>query len=159
MSLSSTLHAPSISRNETSIITIIIIILDLQYAPMLSVSVVKYEADNVTVNVEWDRQVDVTYTLCVSPLAPVVVTGSTGRQLTISYNTEYNVTVEASTPCRPNDKAFIVLNYGKVYSNSYYSYSYITHDNINDVYTHRELWRSGVVVDSNQSFCPKDCGT
>ena len=51
------------------------------------------------------------------PLVPIMATGSASRQLTISYNTEYNFSVEAtvSTPCRVSATAFIRLHYGKVY--------------------------------------------
>ena len=65
---------------------------------------------------EWTpaQEVDVTYFTVTSPLVPVILTGSTNRQLTISYNTEYNLSVVAVTSCRPNATAFIILNYGEV---------------------------------------------
>ena len=56
-----------------------------------------------------------TYTVTVVPLMPIVFTGSTSCRLTIPYNTEYNLTVEAAAPCRPNTTASIRLKYGEVY--------------------------------------------
>ena len=48
-------------------------------------------------------------------MVPIVSPGSTSRQLTILYNTEYNLSVVAATPCRPNATANISLNYGNVH--------------------------------------------
>ena len=56
----------------------------------------------MSVTVEWAQQVGATYTVRVLPLAPIMFIGSTSRQLIISYNTEYNLSVEATAPCRPN---------------------------------------------------------
>ena len=67
------------------------------------------------VTVEWTLQEGVTYTTSVSPLTSVIVTGSSSRQLTILYNTDYNLSVEAAPPCRPNPTAVITLNYGEAY--------------------------------------------
>ena len=77
----------------------------------------EYEADYITVSVEWAQQVGTMYTVRVLPLplVPIMATGSTSRQLTISYNTVYNLSVEATAPCRANATAFIRLHYGKVY--------------------------------------------
>ena len=75
----------------------------------------EYLTDNVTVTVEWTQQVYATYNVTVVPLVPIVFTGSTSCQLTIPYNTEYNLTIEAAAPCRSNATAFIRLNYGKVW--------------------------------------------
>ena len=75
----------------------------------------RYEADNVSVTVEWTPQEGVTYATSVSPLTSVTVTGSSSRQLTISYNTNYNFSVEAAPPCRPNPTTVITLNYGEAY--------------------------------------------
>ena len=71
-----------------------------------------YSADNVTVTVEWTQQVYATYDVTVVLPVPIEFTGSTSRRLTILYNTEYNLTVEAAAPCRPNTTALIRLNYG-----------------------------------------------
>jgi hypothetical protein len=75
---------------------------------------VEYSAGNVTVTVEWTQQVYASYNIMVLPipLVPIVFTGSTSRQLTIPYNTEHNLTVEAIAPCRPTTTAVIELKYG-----------------------------------------------
>ena len=73
----------------------------------------RYEVDDVIVTVEWTPQEGVTYTSSVSPLTSIIVTGSSSRQLTISYNTDYNLSVEAAPLCRPNPTAVITLNYGE----------------------------------------------
>ena len=62
---------------------------------------------------EWTPQEGVTYNTSVSPLTSITVTGSSSHQLTVSYNTDYNVSVEAAPPCRPNPTAVITLNYGE----------------------------------------------
>jgi hypothetical protein len=80
---------------------------------MLRVSDERYETDDVIVTVEWTQLEGVTYTTSVSPLTSIVVTGNTSRQLTISYNTKYNLSVEAAPPCRPYPTAVIALNYGE----------------------------------------------
>ena len=97
-------HVP---QNNNTYIT------DFQYTPILSVSTEHYEADTVTVTVEWARQEDVTYTVRISPLTSIIITESTSRQVTISYNTVYNFSVEAAPVCRPNPTAFILLHYGE----------------------------------------------
>ena len=50
------------------------------------------------------------------PLVPPKVNGSTSCQLTISYNTKYNLCVEVTTPCRPNITVQIALYYGEMYN-------------------------------------------
>jgi hypothetical protein len=91
-------------------------IIVIQYAPTLSSSE-EYGADSVTVTVEWiqTQLPHVIYYTNVSPLVHMMLSGTTSRQLTIPYNVKYNFSVEASTPCRPNATAFIILNYGEVY--------------------------------------------
>ena len=92
-------------------------IIDIE-SPTLSISEEYYAADNVTVTVNWTKAqpADVLYSARVLPIVPLMDTGSTSYQLTILYNTEYNLTVVATSPCRPNFNAtdFIVLNYGEV---------------------------------------------
>ena len=85
------------------------------YTPILRVISEEYSADNVTVTVEWTQQLYTTYNVTVVPPVPIVFTGSTSCQLTIPYNTDYNLTVEAAAPCRPNTPALIRLNYGEIY--------------------------------------------
>ena len=91
-------------------------ILDSQYTPTLRISdEPQYGADDVIVTVEWDQLEGVTYMTRISPLTSIISTSTTGRQLTILYNTNYNFSVEAAPPCRPNPTAFIVLHYGEEY--------------------------------------------
>ena len=91
------------------------IIPDLQYTPTLNISEEQYhDADNVTVTVKWAQQVGVTYTIKVSPWVPLIYNGSTSLQLTISYNTDFNFSIEAITPCRDNITVSIRLQYGKI---------------------------------------------
>ena len=77
-----------------------------------------YDAANVTVTVEWDlREPGIVYSVEVSPFVPTgSFTETTRYQLTIPYNETFNLSITASTPCRPNNTAFkfITLNYGKV---------------------------------------------
>ena len=72
--------------------------------------------DNVTVTVEWGQQVGITYCARVTPLAPLIFIGTTNRQLVLEYNMEYNFTVVAFAPCRPNVTIISTLTYGEVYN-------------------------------------------
>ena len=83
-----------------------------QYTPILHITSEEYGAYNVTVAVEWAQQLGAVYAVRLSPLAPITLTGSTIRQLTLSYNTAYNLSVVVVTPCG-NATASIMLNYGE----------------------------------------------
>ena len=74
----------------------------------------EYLADNVTVTVEWTQSAYATYNAIVVPTVPIVFIGSMSCQLTIPYNTEYNLTVEAAILCRPNATAFRRFYYGEI---------------------------------------------
>ena len=91
--------------------------LDIQYSPTLSITEVRYSIDNVTVTVEWVQQdlLGITYATEISPFVPLISVGNTSHELTISYNTEYNFSVEAVAPCRENVTASIKLKYGKTW--------------------------------------------
>ena len=84
------------------------------YYPNISITSEAYHADNVTLTVEWPQQEGAAYNIRIlpEPLVPSVFTGSMSCQLAVSYNTEYNVSVEATVPCRSNVTASIGLNYG-----------------------------------------------
>ena len=75
----------------------------------------KYGNDNVLVTVEWDQVPNVAYSTDseTSPLVHIMHTGRTSYQVTVPYNTKYNFSVVAATPCRPNATAFIILKYGE----------------------------------------------
>ena len=76
-----------------------------------------YDADNVTVTVEWAQQepgIVLNYSVEVTPdMLTGNFTASTRYQLTIPYNEAYNFSVTATTP---NVTAFkyITLHYGEV---------------------------------------------
>jgi hypothetical protein len=83
------------------------------YSLILRIISKEYSADNVTVTVEWTQQaLYASYDVTVVPMVPIVLTGSTSCQLTIPYNMEYNLIVEATAPCRPNTNASILLKHG-----------------------------------------------
>ena len=110
--LSKSLTPAIVSELITSLLALIIIIIG-HYAPILRILSENFSADNVTVTVEWTHQPYATYRVTVVPAVSIVITGSTRRQLTIPYNTEYTLTVEATAPCRPNTTALIRLKYGE----------------------------------------------
>ena len=81
----------------------------------------EYEVDNVTVtvHVEWPQQAHVQaevilYNVSVSPQVPVFYNGSTIRILTLEYNLEYNLTIEAGVHCESNATASFTLHYGEI---------------------------------------------
>ena len=79
----------------------------------------EYKDDNVTVTVEWIQKayhrLNITVTVVPRPLVPLIEIGDASRQLTIPYNTEYNISLEGTAQCRPNVTvtAFILLDYGE----------------------------------------------
>ena len=74
----------------------------------------EYSANNITVTVEWPQQVHAMYDVTVVPSVPIVFTENTSCQVTIPYNTEYNLSVEAVAPCRPNTTTVTRLYYGEM---------------------------------------------
>ena len=90
------------------------ITIGIQYTPTLNISEVHYESDNVTVTVKWIKQMGISYNIRVLPSVMKTVNGSTGYQLILSHNTEYNLSVAAVAPCGINATAFIILNYGEL---------------------------------------------
>ena len=63
---------------------------------------------------EWTQLVAYSiYNVTAVPLVPIVFTGSTSSQLTISYNLEINLTLKAIAPSRSNTTANIRLKYGQ----------------------------------------------
>ena len=74
-----------------------------------------YGVANVTVTVEWAQLEGAVYIVKVLP--SLAITRSTNScQLIIPYNTEYNLSVEASAPCRLSTTALVELYYGEAYS-------------------------------------------
>ena len=77
----------------------------------------KFRVDNVTVVLQWTEELKnslVTYDVRVEPMAHVI--SSNGRaNLTLSYNTLYNVSVVADVCGRMNETTSHVVNYGKYF--------------------------------------------
>ena len=97
---------------------IIIVIID---QITLSMRVIVYDFDNLTVTVEWTQQVvnDVTYTPGVSP-PPLIINESLSSQsllLVLKYNTEYNLSVMANS-CGVTATAIKTLYYGETLCNN-----------------------------------------
>ena len=59
----------------------------------------EYRANNVSVIVEWTEEEGVSYNITINPSVPKTFTRSASVQL-ISYNTEYNVSLEAVAVCQ-----------------------------------------------------------
>ncbi|MCG8625303.1 MAG: hypothetical protein MJE68_25300, partial [Proteobacteria bacterium] len=57
--------------------------------------------------------IGIRYSVNITPWVPLIPNGSTSYSLIIPYNTEYNFSVVATTPCRPNTTAFITHYYGE----------------------------------------------
>ena len=83
------------------------------YTPRLSIVSETFSIDNVTVTVEWTQKLGAVYTTTILPQAASSSNGCNSLRLTLSYNTGYNFSVEAATPCDlATTVAFIELNYG-----------------------------------------------
>ena len=78
-----------------------------------------YAVENVTVTVEWAEEVGALYSARISPMDQVLIinesTLSLSVQLVLEYNTEYNLSVAAISPCGANATASITLHYGEAY--------------------------------------------
>ena len=89
--------------------------LGIQYRPTLNISE-KHGNYNITITVKWAPVLqvkNVIYSTTISPSVKIMHTGNTSRQFTIPYDMEYNFSVVATTPCRPNATASITLHYGE----------------------------------------------
>ena len=83
------------------------------YTPRLSIVSETFSIDNITVTVEWTQKLGAVYTTRIIPQAASLSNGCNNQRLTLSYNTGYNFSVVAATPCNPATTiAFIELNYG-----------------------------------------------
>ena len=82
---------------------------------MLHISSEEFQLDKVTITVEWVQQFNAIYKVKVMPAPQVpIFFKSTSCQLTILYNTEYNLSVEAFDLCK-NATSMIGLNYGTLF--------------------------------------------
>ena len=62
----------------------------------------EFGADNVTVTVEWTHKEGATYQIIIVPQIPMTSTGESSIQLILSYNINYNLSVEymiSALPC------------------------------------------------------------
>ena len=87
----------------------------MQYTPILRILDERYEADNVTVTVEWTEEEGVLNNITVVsivPQVPIEFIGHTSVQLTLSYNIEYNISVKAALPCQNEVPSHVQLFYG-----------------------------------------------
>ena len=82
----------------------------------------EYGAANVTLIMEWTHLaiVGAVYHVNILPslTSAITIISTNSYRLTIPYNSDYNLSVEATVPqCRPkfNTTTFISLNYGEVY--------------------------------------------
>ena len=105
------LSAENIITTKNDIDHNIYIITDL-YIPRLSIVSETFSVDNVTVAVEWIQKAGAIYTTRIIPQAASSSTGNNSRRLILSYNTGYNFSVVAVTPCNPATTAFIELHHG-----------------------------------------------
>ena len=58
---------------------------------------IHYEADNVLVMLDWTPQEGVSYNVTTIPRAAIVLTANTSVQLALEYNTQYNVSILATS--------------------------------------------------------------
>ena len=73
-----------------------------------------FEANSITMTLEWSNINGVTYVINVDPQVAVNYTERNSAILTVSYNINYNVSIVASL-CGTNATTYSVLNYGKLY--------------------------------------------
>ena len=83
--------------------------------PPVIITSEEYKADNIAVIVEWTQIGGVSYNVSVIPMVLVTVMRSTSVRLILSYNIEYNVSLEAFGICQ-NVAASIQLFYGELIS-------------------------------------------
>ena len=74
----------------------------------------EFGADNVTVTVEWTQEEGAMYRIIIVPQEPMTFTGDSSIQLTLLYNTNYRVSVEAALPCQHQAHGHIMLFYGEL---------------------------------------------
>ena len=73
----------------------------------------EFEADNVTVTVEWTQQEGAAYQIIIVPQIPINFTGETSIQLILPYNTNYNLSVKSALPCQHQAQSHVLLFYGE----------------------------------------------
>ena len=92
-----------------------------------------FDTNSVIVTLEWTQQNDVTYNVIIFPqisIASVEMLGGSSIQLTLLYNTHFNVSIIA-TRCETTATIF-PLHYGEIFNiicSSSYIYIIIIHIN------------------------------
>ena len=94
---------------------------------------------------EWTEEEGVSYNITIFPMVPITFTESTSVQLIVSYNTEYNVNLEAVTVCQSVAPSRIQLFYGE-FSNFKLAYWYI-HITLGCTYSMRYNYLLQFIVD------------
>ena len=93
------------------------IIIYIANQPKISTSVMQQDIDHLTVLLEWMAEKGVTYNLTTEPetIAENITTSNIILiKITVSYNTSYNVSVEA-TLCGRMNVSTVEIYYGKFY--------------------------------------------
>lgn len=76
----------------------------------------QYEGNGVIVTLEWTQENPLySYNVSVIPPAEITFTGKARAQMKVSYNTSYNVSVMASSPCGRSD----ATNFTELYYSEY----------------------------------------
>ena len=70
---------------------------------------IRYEADNVLVMLDWTPEDGVSYNITTIPPVAVIFNASTSVQLTFCYNVQYNVSILA-TLCEQNNATIAVYH-------------------------------------------------
>ena len=103
------------------------LIITLSVDPIIVTTSEEYRDDNVTVAVEWTEEEGMLYNITIINIVPQISIESIGRtsvQLTLLYNIEYNISVEAALPCQNQVPSHVQLFYGELnmyyYSQLYY---------------------------------------
>ena len=77
----------------------------------------QFEDDHIKVTVNLLQQRYVSYSAMTTPLmSEVFMNGTTSFQLTLSYNLNYNLTVEISALCKDSTTIYTQFHYGKMLS-------------------------------------------
>jgi hypothetical protein len=79
-----------------------------------------FERDDITISLEWNSNqsdYDIVYNVSISPQPATDTSIESGRMnVTVYYNTHYNVSIYAAPPCGEyNLTEFLEFYYGKVY--------------------------------------------
>ena len=82
------------------------------FGPIAVITSEEFGSDNVTVTVEWTQE-GATYQIIVVPQTPINFTGESSIQLILSYNINYNLSMESALPCQHQAQSHVLLFYGE----------------------------------------------